>query len=130
VAFLGIVKINANRWLRSNIFGIDSSEEKMTIRVLMFRKMPRLYGGMEADLLPQLGPLLAEARKLAFRQPGYISGETMRNVADPYEFLVISTWKSVEDWERWFANEDRAEIEGKIDAVLGAPTEYRVYSYD
>ena len=96
----------------------------------MFRKMPHLYAGMEANLLPQLGPLLAEARKLAFRQPGYISGETMRNVDDPYEYLVISTWKSVEDWERWFANEDRAEIEGKIDTVLGAPTEYRVYSYD
>jgi len=102
----------------------------MSIRVLMIRKMPRLYGGMEADLLPQLGPLLAEARQLAFRQAGYISGETMRNVSDPYEFLVISTWKSVEDWERWFANKERAEIEGKIDAVLGAPTEYRVYSYD
>ncbi|MFZ0133300.1 MAG: antibiotic biosynthesis monooxygenase family protein [Desulfobacterales bacterium] len=102
----------------------------MSIRVLMFRKMPRLYGGMEANLLPQLGPLLSEARKLAFRQPGYISGETMRNVADPYEYLVISTWKSVEDWERWFANGEREDIEGKIDAVLGAPTEYRVYSYD
>jgi len=102
----------------------------MSIRVLMFRKMPRLYVGMEADLLPQLGPLLAEARKLAFRQPGYISGETMRNVADPYEYLVISTWKSVEDWERWFANEEREAVEGKIDAVLGAATEYRVYSYD
>lgn len=102
----------------------------MSIRVLMFRKMPRLYGGMEADLLPQLGPLLAEARKLAFRQPGYISGETMRNVADPYDYLVISTWKSVEDWERWFANEERETVEGKIDAVLGALTEYKVYSYD
>lgn len=102
----------------------------MSIRVLMFRKMPRLYGGMEANLLPQLGPLLSEARKLAFRQSGYISGETMRNVADPYEYLVISTWKSVEDWERWFANRERKDIEGKIDAVLGAPTEYRVYTYD
>jgi heme oxygenase (mycobilin-producing) len=102
----------------------------MSIRVLMIRKMPRLFGGMEADLLPQLVPLLEEARSLAFRQPGYISGETMRNVADPYEYLVISTWKSIEDWERWFAKPERREIEGKIDSVLGAPTEYRVYSYD
>jgi len=60
----------------------------------------------------------------------HISGETMRNISDPYEFLVISTWKSVEDWERWFANPQRADIEGKIDALLGHPTEYRVYSYD
>jgi heme-degrading monooxygenase HmoA len=102
----------------------------MSIRVLMIRKMPRLFGGMEANLLPQLSSLLAEARQLAFRQPGYISGETMRNVADPYEYLVISTWKSVEDWDRWFANTERKEIEDKIDAVLGAQTEYRVYSYD
>lgn len=102
----------------------------MSIRVLMIRKMPRLFGGMEADLLPQLNALLIEARQLAFSQPGYISGETMRNVADPYEYLVISTWKSVEDWQRWFANKQREAIEGKIDAVLGSSTEYRVYSYD
>ncbi len=102
----------------------------MSIRVLMIRKMPRLYGGMEANLLPQLNTLLIEARQLAFSQPGYISGETMRNIADPYEYLVISTWKSVEDWERWYAKKEREIIEGKIDAILGAPTEYRVYSYD
>jgi heme-degrading monooxygenase HmoA len=107
-----------------------SKEEKMTIRVLMIRKLPRLTGGLEAELLPQLVPMLTELRSMAFRQPGYISGETLRNVADPYEYLVISTWKSVQDWQRWFANKKRAELEGKVDAVIGAPTEYKVYSYD
>jgi heme oxygenase (mycobilin-producing) len=102
----------------------------MSIRVLMTRRMPRLTGGMEAELLPQLVPMLTELRSLAFRQPGYISGETMRNVADPYEYLVISTWKSIEDWQRWFANTERARLEGKVDAVMGAPTDYKVYSYD
>ncbi|MFH1982090.1 MAG: antibiotic biosynthesis monooxygenase family protein [Pseudomonadota bacterium] len=102
----------------------------MSIRVLMTRKMPRLFGGMEADLLPQLVPMLTELRTMAFQQPGYISGETMRNVADPYEYLVISTWKSIEDWQRWFENEKRANLEGKVDAVIGTPTEYKVYSYD
>lgn len=102
----------------------------MTIRVLMTRNLPRLVGGIEAELLPQLVPMLTELRSMAFRQPGYISGETMRNVADPSEYLVISTWKSIEDWQRWFANERRAELEGKIDAILGTPTEYKVYSYD
>jgi heme-degrading monooxygenase HmoA len=51
-------------------------------------------------------------------------------VADPYEYLVISTWKSVQDWQRWFANKKRADLEGKVDAVIGAPTEYKVYTYD
>ncbi len=102
----------------------------MTIRVLMLRKMPRLTGGMEAELLPHLVPMLDELRTMAFRQPGYISGETLRNVVDPYEYLVVSTWKSFEDWQRWFANKKRADLEGKIDAVLGSPTEYKVYSFD
>lgn len=102
----------------------------MSIRVLMTRKMPRLFGGMEADLLPQLVPMLNELRAMAFQQPGYISGETMRNVADPYEYLVISTWKSIEDWQRWFENNKRADLEGKVDAVIGTATEYKVYSYD
>jgi len=92
--------------------------------------MPRLANEMEAELLPELVPLLTELRSMAFRQPGYISGETMRNVSDPAEFLVISTWKSTEDWQRWFADKRRTNIEGKVDAILGAATEYKVYAYD
>ncbi len=67
---------------------------------------------------------------MAFRQPGYISGETMRNMNDHHEYLVISTWKSIEDWEHWFANPKREELEGKIDALTGTHTEYKIYSYD
>lgn len=102
----------------------------MSIRVLMTRRLPRLPGGMEAELLPQLVPLLNELRSMAFRQPGYISGETMRNVDDHSEFLVISTWKSVEDWKRWFSDERRKRLEHNIDTILGSHTEYRIYSYD
>lgn len=102
----------------------------MSIRVLMTRKLPRLAGEMEAELLPELVPLLTELRSMAMRQPGYISGETMRNVNDASEFLVISTWKSVEDWQRWFTDRRRATLEGKVDTILGSPTEYKVYAYD
>lgn len=102
----------------------------MSIRVLMTRRMPRLAGEMEAALLPQLVPMLTELRSMAMRQPGYISGETMRNVHDPSEFLVISTWKSVEDWQRWFADKRREKLEREVDLILGTDTEYKVYSYD
>lgn len=101
----------------------------MTVRVLMTRKLPRMMGGLEAELLPQLSSLLIELRTLASHQSGYISGETMRSVLDPYEYLVISTWRSIEDWERWFAEEKRAELEGKVDDILGYQTLYKVYTY-
>ncbi len=102
----------------------------MTIRVLMTRRFPSLHGGYEADLLPHLSSMLVDIRTMAFQHPGYISGETMRNIDDPHEYLVISTWKTVEDWNRWFADKRREALEGKIDALLGSQTLYKVYSYD
>ena len=101
----------------------------MIVRVLMTRKMTKLTSGMDAALLPRLSELLIELRSMANRQPGYISGETLRNVDDPSEYLVISTWKSLEAWEHWFANEKRAEMEGKVDALMGSSTIYKVFSY-
>ncbi len=102
----------------------------MTIRVLMTRRFPSLHGGHGAELLPHLSSMLTEVRTMALYQPGYISGETMRNIDDPNEYLVISTWRTIEDWNRWFADKKREELEGKIDALLGSQTLYKVYSYE
>ena len=70
-----------------------------------------------------------ELRSIANQQAGYISGKTLRNVHEPEEYVVISTWRSIDDWQRWFANEKRAELEGKVDALIGSPTTYKIYSY-
>ena len=102
----------------------------MTIRVLMTRKVPKLTSGLNVALLPQLSEMLIQLRSMANRQSGYISGETLRNVDDPNEYLVISTWKSLDAWQRWLNNEDRADLEGRVDALLGSSTVYKVFSYD
>ena len=57
----------------------------MTIRVLMTRKVPKLPKGMTVTLLPTLSEMLIELRAMADRQPGYLSGETLRNINDPKE---------------------------------------------
>jgi heme oxygenase (mycobilin-producing) len=106
------------------------SRRKQMVRVLMTRRVPKLASGLESALLSNLNELLFELRNMANHQPGYISGETMRNVEDRNEYLVISTWKSLEAWKRWMANENRAEKEGHVDVLLGSPTVYKVYSYD
>jgi heme-degrading monooxygenase HmoA len=103
----------------------------MTVRVLMTRKMPSMSSGLlDAALMAKLNELLLELRDMANRQYGYISGETMRNVEDRSEYLVISTWKSLDAWERWFASKKREQKEGTVDALLGSSTIYKVYSYD
>jgi heme oxygenase (mycobilin-producing) len=103
----------------------------MTVRVLMTRQIPSLTSGLlDSALMSKLNELLIELREMANHQYGYISGETMRNVENRNEYLVISTWKSLDAWQRWFANEKRAQKEGTVDALLGSSTSYKVYSYE
>ena len=77
----------------------------------------------------ELLPLLIELRSKAIVQSGYISGETLHNVDNPEEYLVITTWQSVESWKTWESSRQRQEIQGKIDALLEQKSEYAIYLY-
>ena len=94
----------------------------MAVKIIISRQVPQ---GMEPEVLP----LFKELRSLAISQPGYISGETLRNVENPQDYVVLSTWQSVEDWDAWVGNSRRAEIQKKVDALLGKETTYGVYLY-
>jgi heme oxygenase (mycobilin-producing) len=75
----------------------------------------------------QLAPLIVKLRSLATVQPGYITGKTFRCLDCPGEFLVISTWNGIEDWNRWLNSKQRTDIQKQIDELLGEETEYRIY---
>jgi heme oxygenase (mycobilin-producing) len=94
----------------------------MAVKIIINRRVAK-------DKESKLLPLLIQLRALATAQPGYISGETLRNLDDPEESLVISTWNSVEDWRVWLSSRERAEVQEKIDTLLGVVTEYRAYLY-
>lgn len=94
----------------------------MAIEVLIRR---RFIKEKEATL----APLIVRLRSLALAQPGYISGETLKCI-DPTgddEYLVRSTWRSVEDWKTWLHSETRTAIQSEIDTITGEATEYRIY---
>jgi heme-degrading monooxygenase HmoA len=42
--------------------------------------------------------------------------------------MVISTWRSLDDWNAWLNNEQRTSIQNEIDTLLGEETEYAVYA--
>jgi heme oxygenase (mycobilin-producing) len=75
----------------------------------------------------QLAPLIVKLRSYATIQPGYITGQTFRCLDCPGEYLVISSWNSIEDWNRWLNSEQRVQIQKQIDELLGEETEYRIY---
>ncbi len=95
----------------------------MAIRVFLKREYPE-------DKYEALKGLIDRLRSASTGQPGYISGETLRRIDQPGECLVISKWKSLGDWQRWFEGPKRVEIQEKIDTLLGSPTGYEIYDFD
>ena len=95
----------------------------MAIRVLIERRM-------DPENQPALSSLLMRLRSKAMHAKGYISGETLRSLEDPNEYLVISTWNSLDDWRRWEAEKERQEIQSQIDSLLRAPALQRVFVYE
>ena len=77
--------------------------------------------------VPELTVLLKRLRSVTLMQPGYISGQTLKRLDQPGETMVISTWRSIEDWNDWVKNDKRIAIQKEIDDLLGAGTEYEVY---
>ncbi len=94
----------------------------MSVKVLITRTVPR-----EKSL--EMVQLFREMRALATAQSGYISGETMKSNDRPDTFLVISTWESSDDWEKWLLSKDRQAIQEKIDSLLGGKTSYEMFHY-
>lgn len=94
----------------------------MAVKVLIKRIVPP---GKARDLIP----LFRNMRSLAINQDGYISGETMRNLDNPEEYLIISSWQSSEDWDKWLKSATRQEVQGRIDNLLGGRTHYEIYHY-
>lgn len=92
----------------------------MAVRIFIKRKLAESH-------IIELSILLKKLRSLTLNQPGYISGETLQRIDKPGESMVISTWRSVEDWNSWVNNEKRMVIQTEIDQLLGEETEYAVY---
>lgn len=92
----------------------------MTVKIFISRKVA-------PDNVLELTALLKKLRSLTLNQSGYIYGETLKRIDRPDECLVISTWRSLEDWNAWLSNEERKQIQGEIDRLLGSETDYAVY---
>ena len=94
----------------------------MAVKVLIKRSVSQ-------DQARALIPLVRQMRASAATQAGYITGETLRSLDNPEEFLVISTWQSSDDWKNWLKSEERNKVQDKIDDLLGGETDYEIFHY-
>jgi heme-degrading monooxygenase HmoA len=94
----------------------------MAVKVFIKRVIPE---GKVNGLLP----LFRRLRNSAIDQPGYISGETLRGIDNPGQFLVISTWQSIDHWRQWIVCPARIEIQNEINSQLEEEPSYEIYQY-
>jgi heme-degrading monooxygenase HmoA len=95
----------------------------MAVKILIYRK---IKPGKEKEL----SEAVRSVRFKAMIAQGYISGETLRSAEDPSIQLVISTWKSIQDWNNWFNTRERQAFQEKIDIILEEPTKIAPYEYE
>ena len=95
----------------------------MAVKILIYRKV---RPGKEKELSDAVRNLQSKA----IHAEGYISGEALRSIEDPSVHLVISTWKSIEDWNNWLNTPERKAFQQKIDAILEEPTKITPYEYE
>ncbi len=93
----------------------------MAIKILIKRKF---HNATTKDI----STLLIMARKIAMEHPGYISSETLSSLDDSSTVLVLSMWRTMEDWEKYKDSPGRQENERKFSEILANPTEYELYS--
>ena len=92
----------------------------MTVQVIIKRKF-------RVDNPEKLIPLLTELRIRAKDQPGYISGETLRSLNNPEDYLVFSKWETADDWNKWLHSKERRDIQGEVDSLIGEKTFYEIF---
>ena len=93
----------------------------MSIKIFIKRKSPSGDGA-------ELNHLLQKLRSLTLEQTGYVSGETLTRIDEPGEVIVVSTWNSVENWNKWVNDPRRIHIQTEVDKLTGVSTEYSMYT--
>ena len=76
---------------------------------------------------PQIVAILNEISMLALQQEGYQSGETLIKSGFPNNMVVISTWRSLQDWTKWRDNPERQKFETMLAVYQERPTEFDEY---
>lgn len=94
----------------------------MSVKIIITRTVPQ-------EKAREMIPLFRKMRALAIKQPGYISGETLKSSDRPNTFIVISSWQTAGDWEKWLISKERQDIQASVDALLGGKTEYEMFHY-
>ncbi len=93
----------------------------MTVKILIKRKFKNANS-------KNVSEVIAKSRENAMREKGYISSETLCSCDDPNLILVLSMWRTKEDWDYYKNTPIRKRTEEKFAGLFSRPTEYKSYN--
>jgi heme-degrading monooxygenase HmoA len=99
----------------------DRKEDTMSVKIMIERKFREDF--TSEDLID-----LDELRTTAMGQKGYISGETLVNLENNREVVVVSVWSSLDDWKAWATSPERGRLESELAPRLEEPTRIRPFT--
>lgn len=91
----------------------------MSVRIIIDRKVKK---GKETDF----AKLLRKLRSKAIFSNGYISGEMLRVRDDPQNYIVITAWETVADWEKYEKVPETSKIHATIEKLMARPTSIKI----
>jgi len=59
-----------------------------------------------------------ETLQKAIRSPGFISGESLKDITNSRHRVILCTWRSLQDWQMWLLSEERKEMMDKLNLML------------
>jgi len=94
----------------------------MAIRIIIDRKVKK---GKEAEF----ANLVKQVRSKSIFARGYISGEIIRNVSDHQNYIVISAWESVAEWQEYEELAETKKVHARMEKLMARPTKIKIYEH-
>ncbi|KZY36655.1 MULTISPECIES: antibiotic biosynthesis monooxygenase [unclassified Oleiphilus] len=54
----------------------------------------------------------------AIRAPGFISGESLKDITNSRHRVILCNWRSTQDWQAWQQSHERKEMMDKLNLML------------
>ena len=67
--------------------------------------------------------------QLAMQAHGFISGEVLKNAYDPNHRMVVATYRTLQDWQRWAGSPERKEMMETLGPMLETEEKVTIFEH-
>lgn len=81
------------------------------------------------ELAEQYNQLARQNLQYSMASPGFISGEVLHDISAPQKRLIVATYRSFQDWNKWYHSDERRAIMEQIGPMLEHEEKISIYQH-